>query len=243
MVYHSNKVLETISTSQIIDIASKVVSRYVQRSVIPSREKEDVIMAIVEKFINQKGKIEQAYEGKSKITTYFVAILNRMCCEVIRKDSKHWYSIADLDAKENVSGFITPSFETEKNYAITSEVKRLDNTMLFFNGERPKINLFLKFYFDLPFDDQEVIDYAKGKYGLVKPILYTSKMDSKAEIFETLSKVVNIVEVKNVKGDAVRMWLNKQIEAILSRLNRNGVANHDKESLALLFEIQHTQVN
>jgi DNA-directed RNA polymerase specialized sigma24 family protein len=243
MIAISNKSIETISMDQIVDIANKVVSRYVYRSVIPTREKDDVVMAIVEKFLKQKNKIEQAYEGKSKISTYFVAILNRMCCEIIRKESKHWYSITNDESEMNSTRFSTLSIETEKTFAITNEVKRLDNTLLFFNGERPKINLFLKYYFDLPYDQDDIKDYAKDKYEEVKIILVNPESASKAQLFENLALVVNLVEGKDVKGDAVRMWLNKQIDVILNRLNRNGIANHDKQSLAVLFEIQNTQAN
>lgn len=227
--------------SLVVDIANKVVSRYVFRSVIPEREREDVVMAIVEKFLNQKDKIEKAFEGKSKLTTYFVAILNRMCCEVIRKESRHWYSIVEGEPQVNETSRRTLDFDAEKSFAIANEVKRLSNTMILFNGERAKINLFLKYYFDLPIVNTDILDYAGGKAEEVQVLLENVSQKTKGDMFENLSQVLNIVEDKNVKGDAVRMWMNKQIEIILSRLNRNGMANHDKDSLAVLLEIQQTQ--
>lgn len=230
-----------VTMSLVVDIANKVVSRYVFRSVIPEREREDVVMAIVEKFLNQKDKIEKAFEGKSKLTTYFVAILNRMCCEVIRKESRHWYSIVEGEPLVNEASKRTLEFEAEKSFAIVNEVKRLNNTMLLFNGERAKISLFLKYYFDLPIDYADISDYAGSRVEEVKELLQNATQISKGDTFDNLSQVVNIVEEKSVKGDAVRMWMNKQIEIILSRLNKNGMANHDKDSLAVLLEIQQTQ--
>jgi hypothetical protein len=242
MEYSSNNISEAFSMEALVEIANKVVGRYVYRKTIPSREKDDVVMSIVEKFLNQKKKIESAYEGKSKLTTYFVAILNRMCCEVIRRDSKHWYSIqeGDFNSKE-IGEAITKSYEAEKKFAIGNELNRFNNTLLLFNGDSTKVSLFLKCYFDLPIDDEDIMDYAKEKTNEVRYILEGTEKLSKGDLFEKLSKVVNFVEGKNVKGDAVRMWLNKQVEIILNRLNKNGIANHDKESISVLLEIQQNQ--
>ena len=237
----SNNSNVAVTMDMVVAIANRVVSRYVYRLVIPAREKEDVVMAIVEKFLNQKEKIERAFEGKSKITTYFIAILNRMCCEVIRKESRHWYSIVEGEPQMNESLQQTKPFETEKRFAISNEVKRLNNTLLLFNGERAKLNLFLKFYFDLPIEYSEIKDYSLEKAEAVKEMFEDAEQKSKGELFEILSQVVNLVEGKSVKGDAVRMWMNKQIDIILTRLNLNGISNHDKDSLVILLEMQQNQ--
>ncbi|MFP4556767.1 MAG: hypothetical protein ACLFNU_07840 [Bacteroidales bacterium] len=229
---------ETIPMDSIIVIANKVVTRYAYRKVIPWREKEDVVMDIVEKFLAQKDKIEKAFEGKSKKQTYFIAILNRMCCEVIRKESKHWYSINEGEDDRNLSWLSTSKIDAEKRVALRNETSRLANTMLFFNGSRAKVNLFLKYYFDLPISENEIMEYSGENMDLVSELIKREDAISKADVFENLSKIVNIVEGKNVKGDAVRMWLNKQMDTILSRMNSNDASYHNKETLALLFELQ-----
>jgi DNA-directed RNA polymerase specialized sigma24 family protein len=241
MIDHRNNSIETISMEKIIDIAGSVVSRYVFRSVIPAREKDDVVMSMVEKFIRSRAKIEESFEGKAKATTYIVAILNRMCCEVIRRESKHWYSIEEVDAYSKISTSATLAIEAEKSFAISNEVKRFNTALLFFNEDLAKVKVFLKCLFDLPFGDMDIADYAGAKAEQVRILLESVDDGSKGEKFEVLSKVVNFVEGKNVKSDAVRMWLNKQIDAILNRLNRNGISNHNKESLALLLELQQAQ--
>ncbi len=238
MITKRNILNETIPMDSIIDIANKVVTRYAYRSVIPWREKEDVVMDIVEKFLTQKDKIEKAFEGKSKIQTYFIAILNRMCCEVIRKESKHWYSINEGEDDRNLSWLSTSAIDTEKSFALKNEANRLANTMLFFNGTKAKVNLFLKYYFDLPINESDIMQYSDKNPTLISELLERDDAISKADIFENLSQVVNIVEGKNVKGDAIRMWLNKQIDTILSRMNNNDASYHTKESLALLLEFQ-----
>jgi hypothetical protein len=133
------------------------------------------------------------------------------------------------------------AIEAEKSFAISNEVKRFNTALLFFNEDLAKVKVFLKCLFDLPFGDMDIADYAGAKAEQVRILLESVDDGSKGEKFEVLSKVVNFVEGKNVKSDAVRMWLNKQIDAILNRLNRNGISNHNKESLALLLELQQAQ--
>ncbi len=222
------------------EIATKVVTRYIIRSAIPEREKDDVIMTILEKFLNQKEKIDSAFEGKSKKTTYYIAIMNRMCCEIIRKEKKHWYPVDDeLQASENHQNVGCTS-DTEKNLIIKDEVKRLANAMMFFNGQGSKINLFVKYYFQIALEDSDIMSYSGdgNKFQQVYSVLSDDHPSSKSELFDRLAFVTNLVEKKNVKGDAVRMWVNKQLEIILNRINMNGIYNHTRESLQILMELQ-----
>ena len=246
MTQNRNQLLEDDKTlmETISKISSKVVSRYIARSVIPLREKEDVEMAIIEKFLDKKEKITGAFEGKSKPVTYFTAVINRMCCEIIRKEQKHWYALPDDQQKDNEKqdnpGLI---YESEKGAAINNEVKRLSKAMLFFNGTSAKINLFLKYYYDIPLKNTDFINYSEENKNFIKDILVDQKVDSKAGKFEKLAKLVNKVENKNIKSDAVRIWLNKQTDILIKRLNHNNASNHNAESLGLLFEIKETKMN
>ncbi|MFW5793460.1 MAG: hypothetical protein ACOCWC_04180 [Bacteroidota bacterium] len=235
---YSNQISEDQKSTLelVILITRKVVARYISMSAIPYREREDVEMAVVEKFINKKNKIHQSFQGKSKITTYYTAIINRMCCEIIRKEQKHWYSVLD-DRLSEENGSRTLFFESAKETIIKDEVRRLTNALLFFNGERHKVNLYLKYYFDIPLKNEDFEIYYSTDTKKVQEILKNRDGLKKSEVFHNLSQVMNLVESKNVGADAVRIWLNKQIDIILDRLNANGQYNYNQESLSILFEI------
>ena len=79
-----------VTESNLLLLAEKVVKRYVSKGVVPQRELEDTQMQMVEKFLLKQDKIEERFSGKSNVTTYCIAVLNNMCCEIIRKDLKHW---------------------------------------------------------------------------------------------------------------------------------------------------------
>lgn len=237
-----NKESEAFSIESILDIANIVISRYAARNIIPSREKEDVKMAVVEKFINQKKKIDKAFEGKSKLSTYYIAIMNRMCCEVIRHESKHWYSVNDDKKELYESDPITLNIETEKNTIFHLEEKRLDSIIHSFKDEEGKLILFLKFYFHLTLSRKDFEKYSIDKANELMLILQREETTAKSEIFDKLAEAVNLVEQKNVKGDAVRMWLHKQIETLLSRLNKSGDTEYTRESLEIIIEMHSARL-
>ncbi len=241
MEANSNQLISNDSNDldSILVIIRKVVSRYVARNAIPLREKEDVEMAVVEKFLKKRTETLKAFKGNSKLTTYYTAIINRMCCEIIRKEQKNWYIIHDGHQEEISKSSSTQIFESEKNILIKEEVKRLANTLLFFNGTMAKVTLFLKYYFDIPLEDIEIKSYNTCKFNALKSILSQRSSLSKTSMFENMAQAIHIAEQKKIGKDAARMWLNKHIEIILSRMNANGLSSHTKESLAILLEMQN----
>ncbi len=226
---------------QISRTAELVVGKYVVRKAIPKREQEDVVMVAVEKFVQQKDKIMSSFQGKSSFNTYCVAVLNRMVCEVIRKESRHWYAVVENDAEpiKNRHGLW---IEAEKDLVLKSEVVRFNQTLLFFNGTGAKVNLFLKYYFGLPIQRTDYQSYGRHHADALSEILNADAAPSKGTAFEQMAIAVNLVEGKHLKGDAVRMWLNKQMDVILDRLNASGGSRHNRESLALLCELSATNL-
>mgnify|MGYP006306750711 FL=1 len=131
----------------------------------------------------------------------------------------------------------TSRYEAEKEMLLNQEVKRLSHALHLFNGERDKLRLFLKFYFDVPIELSEAQDYFQSNPDAVLSLLDQSKDYSKKEKFERLAEVVNLVEQKEIKSDSVRMWLNDRLESLLRRLNGNGRSLHTNDSLSILLEM------
>ncbi|TVQ16930.1 MAG: hypothetical protein EA361_03370 [Bacteroidetes bacterium] len=227
-----------LSIEQIKDLAERVVVKYIASTAIPSREKSDVVMAIVEKFLQNRHKIDKVFEGRSKITTYYIAVFNRMCCEVIRKEQKHWHAVKDNEFETHQQEDSTSVFETEKNVVIKDELKRLNCLMQIYNGQGAKINLFARYYFRIPVTPDDIHGYCQHHSDDIFHIVSNVPVNNQADIFNNLAQVISIVEGKQVKGDAVRMWLHKRLDAIVNRINMNGVSNHTRESLKTLMEMR-----
>jgi len=107
----ATKNISEVADIELMKLAKKVADAYAYRGSIPFREKDDVAMSVLEKFLSKKDKINKNFKGNSKYTTYCIAVLNRMCLEIIRKDIKHW-NISEDYASQN-----------EKEYEISSSQK------------------------------------------------------------------------------------------------------------------------
>ncbi len=152
---------ELFTIEEIKHLAEMVVNRYVAKKAIPSREKGDVVMSVIEKFLKRRQRIDDAFEGKSKLSTYYIAVFNRMCCEVIRKEQKHWYTVSEYAEEAEPETSSTSFVETDKQLFIKEELKRLGFVLQTFGGEEAKIYLFVRYYYRLPLILEYVVAYCR----------------------------------------------------------------------------------
>lgn len=233
-----NKIAE-VSDSELMRLAKKVADSYAYRGSIPFREKDDMAMSVLEKFLSKKDKINNSFKGNSKYTTYCIAVLNRMCLEIIRKDIKHWNISEDYASQNEKEDEISSS----QQLIIKDEVNYLRKLILLFGAESHKINLFFTYYFKYLVLEYDLENY-DSKYieHNLKEFLSNNEELQKAEILSNLAEVIKLVEDKDIKADAVRMWLNKIRNSIIKRLNMSSKrANYDKESFESLFELYYLQ--
>ncbi len=229
--------MKRLEHDKLMELAQKVVKRYVNRGSVPRREEEDMTMTVIEKFLQKEESIYASFQGQSQISTYCIAILNRMTCEVIRKEMKHW-SISD--SEEDLSSSKASLSQTDY-LMIQDEVLNLTRLLLFFGDERHKIKLFFAFYYRLLISHSDLIayDYNYLDHSLDK-LLAANESMSKGEIFGILSEVVRLVENRQSQPDAIRMWLNKIRNSLITRLNLGcGHSGYDKESFQALFEFYY----
>lgn len=229
-----------LNVNDIIKICNMVVQKYINNNIIPLKEKEDIVMSIVEKFWNSKDKINSSFQGKSLITTYYSAIINKMCCELIRKEKKHWYNTIDSEYDDFMTSFKSNAYETEKNIILKNEINRLSKSIMLFGKNSHKVNLFIKYYYNIQIYDSDIQNYTINNFDFVKRKLKNKPNEkiNKAEKFENIASIINFLENKKIKSDAARMWLNKNIQTILSRLNHNGNSKHNEETLSILLEMK-----
>lgn len=225
-----------ISHDELLTLSNTVVMRYSLKGAIPKRDREDVAMSIVEKFLLAEEKLTSAFKGDSKISTYCIAILNRMCCEIIRKDFKRWKEVQEFESPTEPDNQ-THTLETSKNTIIKSELSRFNQIIEFAGKEKSKTILFLKYIFGIPFTIENVKDYNANDFNNLYSILNNSVEESLGNKYKILAEINNTNENTNIAGDAIRMWLNKQTNTIITRLNGHGTSNYDKETLGILLEL------
>lgn len=228
-----------ITEIKLLELTGKVVMRYVNKGIIPTREMEDTQMFMIEKFLQKQSQIQNNFLGNSNITTYCISVLNNMCCEVIRKELKHWKNKLD-DIPEEKEPL---SFSASKETVIQDEIKYLDKIFVLFDKEKLKVNIALCYYYQLDINQNDLLEYCKEiKQRDMTIDLSPEKKLSKGEIFSNLAILIGQVENKEIKADAVRMWLTKTINTIINRLN--GPFNrtyYDKESFQVLYELYNAE--
>jgi hypothetical protein len=80
----SNSPEDLISENELIFLAEKVFSRYVNIGLVSQIEKEHFISTMVQNFIQRINQIFESYSGNSKLSTYCIVVLNRICNENIK---------------------------------------------------------------------------------------------------------------------------------------------------------------
>jgi len=220
-----------LSENELLNLSEIIVKHYAYA--IPPNEIEDVRMSIVEKYLAQEDKINRHFHGQSKKSTYAYAILNRMCCSILRKEKKHWQKQHTYH-EDLIS---TGPHKTTEQFIIEDEIQHLRKHLIMLNNQFKSV-IFIAFYYVLSAKEHFVKVYDKSykKHGLLS-LLDPDSVHSKSEIFNNLAKVQNKVELKTVKADAVRMWLNKNIKHLIQRMNGPfGRANYEQDSFRILFE-------
>jgi DNA-directed RNA polymerase specialized sigma24 family protein len=230
---------ERLTERDLLEYAEKVVNRYVITGVVPEKDREDVQMSMVEKFLSKKERIFSAFEGKSRVKTYCFAVLNRMCCEIIRKELRHWKNKEEEEPEPGVQDFSSSSSQV----VIEAEIKLLDKVLLMFDDEKPKVILFLKYFFEIPITELDARAYLKEYYEPeTLEFLTGNEKLTDSRKYQMLQHIVAIREERDIKPDAIRMWINKTIQHIIARLNCTiQRSNYTKESLGILMEYMYTR--
>ena len=89
--------------------------------------------------------------------------------------------------------------------------------------------------------EYELKNYCNNyKKGLCEELRKSSEKLKDKFIYDKLRDLVEICEKKQLKADAIRMYINKHISAITERMNgKFSTANYTKESLGILMEIKN----
>lgn len=221
---------------EIEQLAQIIINKFVARGVIPFADKEDIKQSIIEKYLIKEDKITASFSGKAKPKTYCSAVIYKMTCELIRSELKNWKNIQN-DASEMLINNRETALNPEQTTIVMNEVDMLDKVLLTLGKERGKIELFLKYYFRLPLNEKDIENYSKNNKEVLRYMTSDVKIKDKT-IYENLCKVIKVCENKTVQPDAIRMYINKHLNSIITRLNgKMNRANYTKETLGILFEI------
>jgi len=232
-----NRKAHVFSTDLLIKVTNIIVKKFVKNGSINFNDFDDVKQNIIEKYLIKKEKIESAYTGSAKPETYISAVVFRMALEIIRRDKNklQQHSTYENNVKiYNREKTINP----EEELIIKNEKTYLERVLLTLGNDHIKAILFIKFYFRIMIENNDFKNYIpENKINEAEKILQYNDNIRDKEIYLKLCELHNLFEQKQIKPDAVRMYINKNIDKIINRLNNNGRTFYTKDTLSILFEL------
>ncbi|MCQ2975396.1 MAG: hypothetical protein MJ211_11380 [Bacteroidales bacterium] len=232
---------KVFSIKMVTTIADIIVKKYIKVGIIESTDYEDTKQTLIEKYYTKKERIESIYDSRSKPETYISAVLYKMLLEILRNKNakeKHFEDYKQKVLKNDKQHEITP----EEKLILENEKKYLNRVIATFGNESNKIILFCKMFFRIKPTNFDLESYTKKTCNKeLETYIQIDGSENDKDIFEKLCNLCNIVENKDNKPDAIRMYVNKTNAKLINRLNGNNRANYNEESLGLLFDMLYVE--
>ncbi|MFC2132780.1 hypothetical protein ACFLRG_03180 [Bacteroidota bacterium] len=212
-----------------------IVNSYVINGFFNRSDADDHIQSINESLLKKINKIQDQYNYKTKIKTYFSVIVRNNCKEIIRKTT---LKFVDIEKVENLSYVVS---EPINNIVLKQEFDKLNKILMMFNRQRHKLELCLKLIYNIPVKFKDFKNYnslfEKTSYLEIMKNINPGTELRKKMIYNILAPYFNRFENKNNSGDALRKWLGFKIKEVINILNGDPpVSSYNEESFQILLE-------
>ena len=233
---------EGFSVSNVVKIVDIVVSKFVKNGSIGFQNSDDVKQNIISKYLEKEERIQNAYSENAKVDTYLSAVFYRMVLEYIRSTNSYSRKYCDFFEyyyNSTVDDGLTPELKTVVDY----ERQFFERILATLGANTIKTIVYCKVYYRLEISNVSAVAlFGKSNAKWALSILNDDfKTDS--DVYSAICNVSNKVNNKSLKPDAIRMFINSSLNTIISRMNYNGRAKYDKQSLGILFEMMNARKN
>jgi RNA polymerase sigma factor (sigma-70 family) len=224
------------------DTIGFIVMKFVHSGLFTYTNKEDVIQYVNEKLLSGKiARMQEQYNGKYYVVTYFSKIVYNLCLEYSRKERAGYVESTGL---EHIESQISDEVPITERIIIEQECRRLKAILSMYNTSRPRTELYIKALFGSGITSDEVRAVfptisEEDRTLLIERCSPSSDLDriTDKEVYALLTELSNKYDNKSNSDDAVRKWIQIKISEITELLNGiPKVSNYDKETLKILFE-------
>lgn len=230
------------SLEQAMKIIDIIVKKFIKSGQINYDDYDEIKQILIEKYLNKQTTIAASFSNKSKVQTYISAVIYKMLLEVLR-ESKNYKNKVKKTESILANDYRQTVISPEDQLVIEDEKRYLIRVFESFGPEQDKLILFLKIYFQIDFTDTDLIKYCKIEKDKIAVELegYENKLADK-DIYKILCRLHFLGENKTVMPDAIRMYINKNIERLIARMNgKNERAYYTRESLGILIEMAYQE--
>lgn len=212
-----------------------IVRNYFSQGSLHHREQEDWVQEINKKLLERMPRIREQYNHSSKLRTYVSVIIRNICLE----ESRRCHLLAEPEAPP----YRIPeqAVEPADLFLFKQEYQKLQRILRMMHKDRPRLNLLIRVWYDLPVSRCDLDYFLKPRSSLDKEELLNrlnSCLDKmKREKFEVLSGALELLEGKLIPPDSLRKWYSAHLEELLKLMNGNPPQSaYTQESLGILLE-------
>lgn len=217
------------------DLISIIVHRYRRLGYVPLRDTQDLIQEINRRLLERLPRIQQQYNGKSRLRTYFSVIVRNICLEEIRKKP-----ILEEPREPNYNKH--ENFELPvDSFLIKQEYERLEKAIKLLFKDRTRFTLMLRYFLELNLPGSFVQDLypetGEANLDFVLMKLHAGKAANKKRKLEILSEVLGKLENQNTSADSLRKWYAVREEEFLRLMNGDPPRSaYTMETIQILIE-------
>lgn len=196
---------------------------------------DDFVQEINKKLLERMKRIQNQYNHSSQLRTYFSKIILNICLEEMRKGSQVMEPQPEHYGKSEIAD------EPVDNFLFKQEYERFERVILLLDHKGRKILLLLKMMYDLPVYRKDLVEFS---YHISDSTIDQIFLDIKAcrnklkkEKLAVFSKILYLLEGKEVPPDSLRKWYRTYLDECLRLMNGNPVrSSYTEDSLAILIE-------
>lgn len=227
---------DSFSIKNVTRITDFVISRFVKNGSISYDSFDEVKQNIISKYLEKQDRIANAYSGNAKVDTYLSSVFYRMILEYLRSQNNYKRKYCDFYENYN-EATVDTSLTPELKMIIESESVFFRRVLSTYGANASKINVYCKVYCRINVTRNELVDFCGNEYADWAMTILNNDFKSDIEVYAAICTVHNHINKKIVKPDAIRMFINTAIKTLISKMNINGRAKYDKESLGILIEM------
>ncbi|MGA7161154.1 MAG: sigma-70 family RNA polymerase sigma factor [Bacteroidota bacterium] len=213
-----------------------IVKMYIVRGIFKMSDLDDIIQEVNAALLTKIPAMQSQYNGMSLFKTYFSVIVRNICLKEFAR-IKREISVGQFDFAGNI---VSP--HVDEKIVFEGEVRRFRTILNLYYNQRPKLLLCLKLYYRIPLTQEDIYLWYPNCNTADQSVLlenFGSSFDGKndAEIYKTITPIMNKNENKSNSDDAVRKWTDSKIHEIVDVLNGSPKRlNYTQETLRTLVD-------
>jgi RNA polymerase sigma factor (sigma-70 family) len=219
------------------DLITVIVHKYKRLGYVTVRESDDLVQDVNHKLLERIARIQDQYNGKSQLRTYFSVIIRNICREEFRKNPK-----LEEPQPPDYHRLEKSEFPIDR-FIIRQEYERFEKVLKLLFDDRSRFILMFWYMVNLKISAQLLESlYPDIKIENLEGLeeqLNESGEKTKKERFENLSEILQVFEGYYTSPDSLRKWYFSRSKDCVDRMNGNPPrSGYNLESIQILIEKQ-----